>query len=350
MLSLFEQENIINEFPNIKLSYENIAYKKVYNSDVILAIPQGKKCFAWFTIHNNNNVCLIMETTNNKQIKNTHSTNACFSSELSYGTILYGTVFYYKNNNFFAIEDIFYYKGREIERENWGNKFQILNKILEKELKPVSYNNSFIVFGLPLISNNIDELAFKMKEVSYKIDCLQFRLYNRINNYLIMTYKNYIENYVENIQKNIVNKKPSHLQSALPKKNENYETKIKLKREIVFKIRPDIQDDIYHLYCLNDNLQEEYYNIAHIPDYNTSVFMNKLFRNIKENNNLDSLEESDDEDEFENEKEDKYVYLDREYRIVCSYNYKFKKWVPIKLADVSLKTVLQKDLPVMEKK
>jgi len=78
--------------------------------------------------------------------------------------------------------------------------------------------------------------------------------------------------------------------------------------------------------------------------------MNKLFRNIKENNNLDSLEESDDEDEFENEKEDKYVYLDREYNIVCSYNYKFKKWVPIKLADVSLKTVLQKDLPVMEKK
>jgi len=350
MLSLFEQENIINEFPNIKLSYENIAYKKVYNSDVILAIPQGKKCFAWFTIHNNNNVCLIMETTNNKQIINTRITNACFSSELSYGTILYGTVFYYKNNNFFAIEDIFYYKGREIERENWGNKFQILNKILEKELKPVSYNNSFIVFGLPIISNNIDELACKMKEVSYKIDCLQFRLYNRINNYLIMTYKNYIENYVENIQKNIVNKKPSHLQSVLPKKNENYETKNKLKREIVFKIRPDMQDDIYHLYFLNDNLQEEYYNIAHIPDYNTSVFMNKLFRNIKENNNLDSLEESDDEDEFENEKEDKYVYLDREYNIVCSYNYKFKKWVPIKLADDSLKTVLQKDLPVMEKK
>jgi hypothetical protein len=357
MLSPFEQENITNEFPNIKLSYENITYKKVYNSDVILAIPEGKKCFAWFTIHNNNNVCLIMEITTNKQIKNTRITNACFSSELSYGTILYGTEFYYKNNKFFAIEDIFCYKGKDIERENWGNKFQILNTILKKDIKQVSYNNSFIVFGLPLISNNIDEITSKMKSVSYKIDCLQFRLYNRVNNYLVMTYKNYIENYVENtfdknIQKNVVNKRPIPIPIpiSIPIKNEKIETKNILKREIVFKIKPDIQDDIYHLYCLNNNLQEEYYNVAHIPDYNTSVFMNKLFRNIKENNNLDTLEESDDEDEFENEKEDKFVYLDREYNIVCSYNYKFKKWVPIKLANSTLKIVLQKDLPIMEKK
>ena len=355
MLSPFEQDNIINEFPNIKLSYENITYKKVYNSDVILAIPEGKKCFAWFTIYNEKNICLIMEITSNKQINNTRITNACFSSTLSYGTILYGTEFYYKNNKFFAIEDIFCYKGKDIERENWGNKFEILNQFLKKDIKQVSYNNSFIVFGLPLISNNINEISIKIKSVSYKIDCLQFRLYNRVNNYLIMTYKNYVENYVENkfdknIQKSFVDNKPTTIKNQKYEKYEKYETKNILKREIVFKIKPDIQDDIYYLYCLNENLQEEYYAIAHIPDYSTSVFMNKLFRNIKENNNLDRLEESDDEDEFENEKEDKFVYLDREYSIVCSYNYKFKKWVPIKLADSSLKIVLQKDLPTMEKK
>ena len=349
MLTAFEEENFISEFPNIKLSYENIAYKKVYNSDVILAIPEGKKCFTWFTTHNDKNICLIMEITSNKQIKNTRITNACFSSEMSYGTILYGTEFYTKNNKFFAIEDIFCYKGKDIERENWGNKFQILNIILKKDIKQVSYNNSFIVFGLPLISNSIDEIANKIKSVSYKIDSLQFRLYNRVNNYLIMIYKSYVENYVENkfdknIQKSVVNK------MAIPVKNEKYETKNILKREIVFKIKPDIQNDIYYLYCLNENLKEEYYSLAHIPDYNTSVFMNKLFRNIKENNNLDRLEESDDEDEFENEKEDKFVYLDREFNIICSYNYKFKKWVPIKLANSSLKIVLQNDLPTIEKK
>jgi hypothetical protein len=60
--------------------------------------------------------------------------------------------------------------------------------------------------------------------------------------------------------------------------------------------------------------------------------MNKLFRNIKENDNLDALEESDDEEEFEDEKEDKFVHLDKEYKMICEYNYKFKKWVPIMIA------------------
>jgi hypothetical protein len=97
-------------------------------------------------------------------------------------------------------------------------------------------------------------------------------------------------------------------------------------------------------------MQEEYYSIAHIPDYNTSVFMNNLFRNIKENKNLDALEESDDEEEFENENENKFVYLEREFNILCSYNYKFKKWVPNKQADPKARIILQKDLPNIEKK
>ena len=90
--------------------------------------------------------------------------------------------------------------------------------------------------------------------------------------------------------------------------------------------------NIYYLYCLDENLKEEQHSIAHVPDYNTSVMMNKLFRIIKENNNLDALEESDDEDEFENNNADKYVYLERSYKINCRFNYKFKKWTPISMA------------------
>ena len=63
--------------------------------------------------------------------------------------------------------------------------------------------------------------------------------------------------------------------------------------------------------------------------------MNKLFRNIKENNNLDALEESDDEAEFENDREDKFVFLDRAFKMVCQYNYKFKRWMPLSLANTN---------------
>jgi hypothetical protein len=72
--------------------------------------------------------------------------------------------------------------------------------------------------------------------------------------------------------------------------------------------------------------------------------MNKLFRNIKENDNLDALEESDDEDEFEDDRADKFVYLDKSYKMYCVYNNKFKKWVPNKIAHENAKLVNRKDL------
>ena len=71
---------------------------------------------------------------------------------------------------------------------------------------------------------------------------------------------------------------------------------------------------------------------------------NKLFRIIKENYNLDALEESDDEEEFENENIDKFVHLDRSYKMVCQFNHKFKKWIPIKLADECANIVKYQDL------
>ena len=56
MLSNKDKETVLNDFPNIKLSYENITHNKVYKSDIIMAIPEGRKSFAWFTTHNDKNV------------------------------------------------------------------------------------------------------------------------------------------------------------------------------------------------------------------------------------------------------------------------------------------------------
>jgi hypothetical protein len=63
--------------------------------------------------------------------------------------------------------------------------------------------------------------------------------------------------------------------------------------------------------------------------------MNNLFRTIKENQRLDSMEESDDECEFENIDQDKFVSLRTEYKMICKLNKKFCKWVPISIVDTS---------------
>ena len=58
--------------------------------------------------------------------------------------------------------------------------------------------------------------------------------------------------------------------------------------------------------------------------------MNKNFRNIRENN-LDTLEESDEE--FENNSTNKFVDLEKTLNIECEYNNNFKKWMPRKISN-----------------
>ena len=41
-MSTLNKDAILSNFPNIKLSYENITHKKVYNSNYIVAVPLAK--------------------------------------------------------------------------------------------------------------------------------------------------------------------------------------------------------------------------------------------------------------------------------------------------------------------
>jgi hypothetical protein len=347
MLSEQEKELILSELPNIKLSYENITHKKVY-SNFVLAIPEGKKCFAWFTNSKNGNVCYILELKENKQVYDIKIVNCCFNNCLSYGTIFYGTVFNHLGNTFFSIEDIFFYKGVNVSTYIWIKKLDLFDQIMNIDIKQVAYNRSFIIFGLPLISTNFDELVNEVSKINYKIKCIQFRNYNNKNVSQYLEFVNINKSIQDFKQKSYKTEdknteyKPIDVVKQVTNTNINLDSKNSNKKErlAVFQVKPEIQNDIYYLYCY-DNISQSlvHYNIACIPDFKTSVMMNKLFRNIKENNNLDLLEESDNEDEFENEKEDRFVYLDREFNMLCSYNYKFKKWVPLKLADKNMKII-----------
>jgi len=122
MLNNHEKELLLETFPNIELSYETIVHKKVYNHSLILFIPEGKKCFAWFTFFNNQNICFIMELNENNQISNIRIVYCCFDEKLSFGTIFYGTYFTYNKTQFFTAEDLKYYKGKNIDNISYLDK------------------------------------------------------------------------------------------------------------------------------------------------------------------------------------------------------------------------------------
>lgn len=74
-----DKYNILSNFQHIKPSYENVIHKKIFNSDYLVAIPYGKKCFVWFTMVDDAPTCLVIEF-NRNQIKETQIVTACFLS------------------------------------------------------------------------------------------------------------------------------------------------------------------------------------------------------------------------------------------------------------------------------
>ena len=304
--SEFHNNSILKTFPKFELSYENITHKKVHNADILLAIPEGNKGFAWFTCYNNENICFLLEMDEKNKIKNIKRILVSFIDSLALGTIFYGSLFIYNNISCFAIEDIYYYKGNNYIYTPYSNKLHLLKQIFNTEISQNILNHNFTIFGLPLVYMDFNLLLNDIQKLPYKISQIKFRFFEKKNTRKIMT-MNYFKPSI--ISKNNIQKE---------------------KQTAVFKIMADIEPDIYNLFIYKNGV-DEYYDMAFIPDFKTSVMMNKLFRNIKENDNLDTIEESDNELDFEDVREDKYVYLDKSFNLICEYNYKFKRWVPISL-------------------
>ena len=76
---------------------------------------------------------------------------------------------------------------------------------------------------------------------------------------------------------------------------------------------------------------------------------NTVVRYIKENRNLDLLEMSDDEEEFENINEDKFVNLKTIKYMKCLFNKKFKKWEPIEVVNFGEKLLTKREIQQLER-
>ena len=313
-------QQIIRQLPKFKLSYETIIHKKVY-ANIFLAIPRGGKCFAWFTKHNKQNECFIIKLNDNSEIMHVQKTEifAKVNDELYLGTLFYGTLIQYNDTDCVVIEDVYYHRGTNVSFMMYEKKLELILNIL-RDITNTNTQLFNTVFGLPLMSTNFNSLLSDIDSLPYKVSQIKFRYFDRLNAKKIL-YINYF--------------KPKHAHTQVGNSRPF--------KEAVFRVTADLEPDIYNLLAKKgegdgqdeDKDNYEIYDTVAISTYNASVMMNKLFRNIKENDNLDALEESDDESEFENTNEDKFVYLKRAFNMRCTYNAKFRKWLPVSLANSS---------------
>jgi hypothetical protein len=303
-------KTISNRFP-VNNANSNFNITNLSNTlDYYILYPKGRRGYLWFTYYKKEMLCLLIFI-NSKKFDDI--SNEFYKYEINYdntlcynNVLLIGTYFYKYNNNksvqhYYVIDSVLNYNYyNAIITANNNNCFNSKLNLCKKVVQAIT--NSTFNINLGIILDNYDSIFKIIYKLNYDIYCVACYSNNK-----------YLGNFILNIQ----------LSKTINKNETNYGYN--------FKVTATLTPDIYNLYILENN-KEIFYEYALIDSYKTSVFMNDLFRKIKENKNLDLLEESDDEDEFENIDLEKYVNLGKTYIIECFYNKKFKKWVPKNLA------------------
>lgn len=309
--------------------------------------------------------------------------DVCFHGSLSYGSVFSGTLFKATKNQrqipCFCIQNIYWYKGESVSTIRFNDYLRLCEQLFgENNIRQVSYTTNGIIFGLPVMCVNEQSVEEVVSSLPYNVYSIHFRTNNmhssRIHQKVILNNSSNIQadtpyrvhdsetivqgplrNNTERCERQPHQQQQQHTSTILSKipiispklpfvkPNDEMLTNI----QAVFIVRPNIQNDIYELFVkpttrsLSQSTSYIFHNFAHIPNYKTSAMMNALFRKIKENDRLDTMEESDDDDEFENIEQDKFVSLTTEYKMVCRLNKKFCKWVPISIVSQATSSATQ---------
>jgi hypothetical protein len=336
-----QTNDLLQRFPSFELSYELAHHKKVStNYDVCLAIPYGRKAFIWFTFYDKQDVCFLMETNRDKKIIKSTIIKSNIPVDLAKGTLFYGCLYEMdETKQIFVIEDLIYAKGIPMIKQTFTEKLGFINDLYS------TYQSTFLWMKIPISlpvlwsADTIKETVHEKwsKKIPYTIHHLQYRSLHTIVPHLNVTIMLNVEHTILNQTKSVaVDDFDLKLLFIPPNIPFFTYTKPQYKMKCVFECRADLQNDIYHLYAFGYTKQQPeslktnrtYCGIAYIPNCEISAFMNKLFRNIKENRNLDYIEESDDEDDFQNQRVDKYVNLSKTVYLECIFQPKFRKWIP----------------------
>ena len=329
MTALSQHQNDIlkQRFPKFELSYETIIHKNVPgNYNLAMAIPNGRKSYIWFSFFKDTDVAYLLDLDKDKRITKSSTISITFNASLSLGTILYGVLL--PDVNVFIVEDIHFYKGISMQSLCTGERLHYVNEFLDAQSKIKSND---ITFNLPVLWYNTSTEPEKIQEdkIPYSIHHLQYRALSTVVPFLNFTI----------VRKPIIEKESTRVYDRPISDIVPDFYKPQYRQPTVFQVTADIQFDIYHLHAYGKGNTPVYFNTAFIPNYKSSVFMNQLFRNIKENQNLDYIEESDDEADFEDVREDRFVDLKKTLNMECVFNNKFKRWVPMKVITGHCKVV-----------
>jgi hypothetical protein len=355
-----EKMQLFSRLPALELSYEPKLHKKVYSA-LYYIIPKGPKALVWYTYWKDQHVCLLILLNERGNYSDIKLFPACFSDALALGTIIYGTHFSFQQRQYFTCEQLYYYKGMPMCQKERGIS-SLLLEMFDKEVEQVAYTTNSLVVGLPVITESYEEALALMEELPYRTygiggAPLQPPLEpSKLGGLPARSASTRSASLHPPLEPSKLGGVPLQPPGALPDRSASTRSASTRSASLhppfapskrmqphsdsnhlqggvrgapaPLLVKAGLSADTYMLYNPSDNTLV---GTAMVPTYKNSVFLNGLFRNIKENKNLDSLEESDDEDEFENIQLDKFVNLEKKILMECVFLKRFQKWQPVKV-------------------
>lgn len=220
-------------------------------------VPNGYTSLLWITTNPLPVSYIVSNDLRHKQIQYLSLDRHLSTGD---GTLLNGVQYKYKNTYCFCILDIYLYCGERVHN-SWNEKYKIIYKMLKRQYKPTP---NTILLGLPYTIDGFT--TFIKAPLSYK-------------------------GHIEYLGETTIQQQPTEL----------WKTIVATPKE-----------DVYVIKNTNEPVM--------VNTYTLSVALNTLFRNIRENQNLDTLEESDDE--YDNPSETKWL-KNVEYTLQCVWNKKY---------------------------
>ena len=287
------------------------------NYKICLAISSSVKHILWYLPLKGKNMIFSMEC--NEMIKVPPYNNEPYLlgetiSSLLNETKLMGTIIPSTKNdvNFFLIEDIGIFRGKNIQNCTFSEKILYINELIILHSKIEDFTG--IILVIPFFWENGVDIPYD--EIPYLFDYIQYRTLNDKDPYL-------------NIR----------IQIEIPSSTINT-----IDYRQIFEVKSTLQSDIYELYAYDKKKQSVFYDIAYIPNCKSSMYMNILFM---EETSTTTIIDDYLTDVFENKKIDTKKTLIME----CVYHVKFQRWVPIKvlhLLDNNRKIILLENLPLID--
>jgi hypothetical protein len=330
-----EKMHLLNRLPALELSYEPKLHKKVYSS-LYYIIPKGPKALVWYTYWKDQNVCLLIKINERGNYSDVQLFTSVFSDQLALGTIIYGTYFLHYNRHYFTCEKLYYYQGLAVAKKTVSERLQLLLAMFTEHVEQVAYTPQSLIVGMPIITETYEEGLEQLDKQPYKTYGLgggqapqtPLGVFTPTPPWGLAPPD---PPFASKPSPNLHQKVPRVIPQGgvwgcqPPRGSGGFTPQGGLPP--IFRVKASLAADNYQLYTAENT----FYETAMVPTYKCSVMMNALFRNIKENVNLDLLEESDDEDEFENTQIDKFVDLEKTVCMECVYSKRFRKWQPVKI-------------------